>query len=78
MASYQPYGELSIYEISSLSIENAKSILREVNQLIYQHDIAYHQKDTPVISTLFPALLLVEFVPPNFNAKPSKGVPGVK
>ncbi|GIS15960.1 MAG: hypothetical protein CM15mP117_13920 [Alphaproteobacteria bacterium] len=50
MASYQPYGELSIYEISSLSIENAKSILKEVNQLIYQHDIAYHQKDTPVIS----------------------------
>ena len=50
MASYQPYGELSIYEISSLSIESAKSILKEVNQLIYQHDIAYHQKDTPVIS----------------------------
>ena len=45
MASYQPYGELSINEISSLSIENAKSILIEVNQLIYQHDIAYHQKE---------------------------------
>ena len=50
MASYQPYRELSIDEISSLSIKNAKSILIEVNQLIYQHDIAYHQKDTPVIS----------------------------
>ncbi len=50
MASYQPFRELSINEISSLSIENAKSILIEVNQLIYQHDIAYHQKDTPVIS----------------------------
>ena len=50
MASFQPYRELSINEISSLSIENAKSILIEVNQLIYQHDIAYHQKDTPAIS----------------------------
>ena len=50
MASYQPYRELTIDKIFSLSIENAKSILIEVNQLIYQHDIAYHQKDTPVIS----------------------------
>ncbi len=50
MASYQPYKELSINKIFSLSIENAKSILIEVNQLIYKHDIAYHQEDTPVIS----------------------------
>ena len=50
MASYNSYRELSINKIFSLSIENAKSILEEVNQLIYQHDIAYHQKDTPVIS----------------------------
>ena len=50
MAAYQPYRELSTNEIFSLSIEKAKSILIEVNQLIYRHDIAYHQKDTPTIS----------------------------
>ena len=45
-----PYDELTISSVKMLSEDEARAAIVNLNEQIASHDIAYHQKDAPVIS----------------------------
>ncbi len=50
MSTNQSFQNLKINEVGSLSEESARVTLKEIYEAISFHDIAYHQKDSPIIS----------------------------
>jgi hypothetical protein len=50
MPSQKPYDELTIDSVNMLSEDTARDAMVYLNEQIASHDIAYHQKDAPVIS----------------------------
>ena len=50
MSTHQNLQKLNIEELGFLSEEAAKATLEELYEAIALHDIAYHQKDAPIIS----------------------------
>ena len=70
MTSQKPYDELTIDSVNMLSEDTARDAMADLNQQIASHDIAYHQKDAPVISdaeydTLVKLSLAIENAFPN-------------
>ena len=70
MASQKSYYELTIDSVNMLSEDTARDAIADLNQQIASHDIAYHQKDAPVISdaeydTLVKLSLAIENAFPN-------------
>lgn len=50
MASHQSFAHLTSEELKSLSADQAKITLDALNAQITEHDIAYHERDEPIIS----------------------------
>ena len=50
MSSLIPYDEPTIDNVKILSEDEAKAVMVNLIEQIAAHDIAYHQKDAPLIS----------------------------